>query len=105
MKHGYAKLGELTAFIRYCVGDDVLLELNATKIPDFNQNDKERLQKSWNRLCKESSNLYEVYKTDENEIFNSAKEFFEQLETKYSFPKAIKKILTPSKKTVIRLNC
>ena len=93
MKHGYAKLGELTAFIRYCVGDDVLLELNATKIPDFNQNDKERLQKSWNRLCKESSNLYEVYKTDENEIFNSAKEFFEQLETKYSFPKAIKKCL------------
>ena len=93
MKHGYAKLGELTAFIRDCVGDDSLLEISATKIPDFNKNDKERLQKSWNRLCKESSNLYEVYKADENEIFNYAKEFLENLENKYSFPKSIKKCL------------
>lgn len=93
MKHGYAKLGGLTAFIRDCVGDDSLLEISATKILDFNKNDKERLQKSWNRLCKESSNLYEVYKADENEVFNSAKEFFEQVEVKYIFPKAIKKCL------------
>ncbi len=93
MKHGYAKLGDLTAFIRDCVGDDVLLEINATKIPYFNKNDKERLQKSWNRLCKESSNLYEVYKTAENEIFNCAKKFLENLENKYSFPKSIKKCL------------
>ena len=93
MKHGYAKLGDLTAFIRDCVGDDVLLEINATKIPYFNKSDKERLQKSWNRLCKESSNLYEVYKTAENEIFNCAKKFLENLENKYSFPKSIKKCL------------
>ena len=93
MLHGYAKLGGLTAFIRDCVGDDVLLEISASKIPDFNKNDKERLQKSWNRLCKESSNLYEVYKTDENEIFNYAKEFLEKLENIYSFPKFIKKCL------------
>ena len=93
MLHGYAKLGELTAFIRDCVSDDVLLEISASKIPDFNKNDKERIQKSWNRLCKESSNLYEVYKTDENEIFNCAKKFLEKLENIYSFPKFIKKCL------------
>ena len=53
MLHGYAKLGGLTAFIRDCVGDDVLLEISASKIPDFNKNDKERLNKSWNSLFKE----------------------------------------------------
>ena len=91
MKHGIPKLGELIEFVRNCIGDEALLEIKAKEINQFNESDRERLLKEWNRLCKESSASYEIYSLNENDIFRLAHIFFAELQEKYSFPEVIAK--------------
>ncbi|MCR5124230.1 MAG: hypothetical protein K6B43_03440 [Treponema sp.] len=91
MKHGMPKLCELIEFVRNCIGDEALLEIKAKEINQFNESDRERLLKEWNRLCKESSASYEIYSLNENDIFRLAHIFFAELQEKYSFPEVIAK--------------
>ena len=93
MKYGYPKLGDIYKFLREIVGDEALFEILESDIIDFNNYDRKRLQKEWNRLENEEFKDYSDYRFEENIILKSSKVFFSEMNKQYSFPQELIDIL------------